>query len=39
VFVLGIGLGWLRVRSGTLTAIVAHAGYDIAVGLVSLLVK
>jgi membrane protease YdiL (CAAX protease family) len=39
VFVLGLGLGWLRVRSGTLTAIVAHAGYDIAVGLVGLLVK
>lgn len=39
VFVLGIGLGWLRARSGTLTAIVAHAGYDIAVGLVGLLVK
>ncbi len=39
VFVLGVGLGWLRVRSGTLTCIVAHAGYDIAVGLVSLFVK
>ncbi|GAC1478656.1 MAG: hypothetical protein PVSMB9_01350 [Candidatus Dormibacteria bacterium] len=39
VFVLGIGLGWLRIRSGTLTCIVAHAGYDIAVGLVSLISK
>jgi membrane protease YdiL (CAAX protease family) len=39
VFVLGVGLGWLRVRSGTVTCIVAHAGYDIAVGLVSLFVK
>ena len=39
VFVLGIGLGWLRVRSGTLTCIVAHAGYDIAVGIVSLISK
>lgn len=39
VFVLGVGLGWLRVRSGTLTCIVAHAGYDIAVGLVPLIFK
>jgi membrane protease YdiL (CAAX protease family) len=40
VFVLGLGLGWLRVRSGsTLTAMVTHAGYDIAVGFLSLLAK
>lgn len=39
VFVLGLGLGWLRVRSGTLTCIVAHAGYDIAVGLLPLIFK
>ena len=39
VFVLGVGLGWLRIRSGTLTCIVAHAGYDIAVGLVSLFAR
>ncbi|MDQ6883455.1 MAG: CPBP family intramembrane metalloprotease [Candidatus Dormibacteraeota bacterium] len=39
VFVLGVGLGWLRVRSGTLTCIVAHAGYDIAVGLLPLIFK
>ena len=38
VFVLGIGLGWLRVRSGsTLPCIVTHAGYDIAVGFLSLI--
>ncbi len=38
VFVLGLGLGWLRVRSGsTLPSIVTHAGYDIAVGFLSLL--
>jgi CAAX protease family protein len=34
VFVLGFGLGWLRARAGTLPAIVTHAGYDIAVGLI-----
>ena len=40
VFVLGIGLGWLRVRSGsTLTCMVTHAGYDIAVGFLSLIAK
>ena len=38
VFVLGIGLGWLRLRAGsTLPSIVTHAGYDIAVGFLSLL--
>ena len=40
VFVLGIGLGWLRVRSGsTLPCMVTHAGYDIAVGFLSLIAK
>jgi membrane protease YdiL (CAAX protease family) len=40
VFVLGLGLGWLRVRSGsTLPCIVTHAGYDIAVGFLSLAAK
>ena len=40
VFVLGIGLGWLRVRAGsTLPAMVTHAGYDIAVGFLSLIAK
>jgi membrane protease YdiL (CAAX protease family) len=34
VFILGIGLGWLRVRSGsTLPCILTHAGYNIAVGV------
>jgi membrane protease YdiL (CAAX protease family) len=40
VLVLGIGLGWLRVRAGsTLPAMVTHAGYDIAVGFLSLIAK
>jgi membrane protease YdiL (CAAX protease family) len=40
VFVLGIGLGWLRVRSGsTLPCMVTHAGYNIAVGLIGYLVR
>jgi membrane protease YdiL (CAAX protease family) len=40
VFVLGLGLGWLRVRSGsTLTCMVTHAGYDIAVGFLSFIAK
>ena len=40
VFVLGLGLGWLRVRAGsTLPSMVTHAGYDIAVGFLSLLAK
>ena len=40
VFVLGIGLGWLRVRSGsTLPGMVTHAGYNIAVGLLGYLAK
>jgi hypothetical protein len=40
VFVLGLGLGWIRVKSGsTLTGMVTHAGYDIAVGFLSLIAK
>jgi membrane protease YdiL (CAAX protease family) len=40
VFVLGLGLGWLRVRAGsTLPAMVTHAGYDIAVGFLALIAK
>ena len=40
VFVLGLGLGWLRVRSGsTLTCMLTHAGYDIAVGFLALVAK
>ena len=40
VFVLGIGLGLLRVRSGsTLPCMVTHAGYNIAVGLIGYLAK
>lgn len=40
VFVLGIGLGVLRVRSGsTLPCMVTHAGYNIAVGLLGFLAK
>jgi membrane protease YdiL (CAAX protease family) len=40
VFVLGIGLGWLRVRAGsTLPSMVTHAGYDIAVGFLSLMAQ
>ena len=40
VFVLGLGLGWLRDRSGsTLPCMATHAGYDIAVGFLSLIAK
>ncbi len=40
VFVLGIGLGVLRVRAGsTLPCMVTHAGYNIAVGLLGFLAK
>ena len=40
VFVLGIGLGLLRVRSGsTLPCMVTHAGYNIAVGVLPYLIK
>jgi len=40
VFVLGIGLGLLRVRSAsTLPCMVTHAGYNIAVGLLGFLAK
>jgi len=36
VFVIGLGLGWLRLRAGTLACIASHAGYDIIVGLLAL---
>ena len=40
VLVLGIGLGWLRKYSGsTVTGMVTHAGYDIAVGLIPFVLK
>jgi uncharacterized protein len=40
VFVLGLGLGWLRKQSGsTLPGMVTHAGYDIAVGLIPYVLK
>ena len=40
VFVLGLGLGWLRKQSGsTLPGMVTHAGYDIAVGLLPFVLK
>jgi membrane protease YdiL (CAAX protease family) len=40
VLVLGLALGWLRVKSGsTLPCMVTHAGYDIAVGLIPFVFK
>jgi uncharacterized protein len=40
VFVLGLGLGWLRKQSGsTLPGMLTHAGYDIAVGLIPFVFK
>jgi membrane protease YdiL (CAAX protease family) len=40
VFVLGIGLGWLRVRSGsTAPGMVTHAGYNIAVEVIPYLFR
>jgi membrane protease YdiL (CAAX protease family) len=40
VFVLGLGLGWLRVQAkSTLPCMVTHAGYDIAVGLLPYVFK
>jgi hypothetical protein len=36
VFILGLAVGLLRDRAGLLPCIVAHAGYDIAVGILSL---
>jgi len=40
VFTLGLGLGWLRVRAGSsVPGMVTHAGYDIAVGFLSLIAK
>jgi membrane protease YdiL (CAAX protease family) len=37
VFLLGIAVGLLRDRAGLPVCIVAHAGYDIAVGMMSLI--
>jgi membrane protease YdiL (CAAX protease family) len=37
ILILGLVLGLLRRRAGTTGAIVAHAGYDIIVGMLSLL--
>jgi len=37
ILVLGIVLGWLRRRTGTSECIVVHSGYDIVVGLLTLL--
>jgi uncharacterized protein len=40
VFVLGLGLGWLRKQSGsTFPGMLTHAGYDIAVGLIPFVFK
>ena len=40
VFTLGLGLGWLRVRAASVVpGMVTHAGYDIAVGFLSLIAK
>ena len=40
VFVLGIGLGWVRVCSrSTLPCMVTHAGYNIAVGVIPYLIR
>lgn len=39
IFVLGLVLGWLRRRAGTTGCIVAHAGYDIAIGMLTLVPK
>ena len=36
VFILGLGLGWLRLQAGTLACIVLHVGYDVAVGLIGI---
>ena len=36
VFILGLGLGWLRLQAGTLACIVLHVGYDMAVGLIGI---
>ena len=40
VFILGIGLGWLRIRSAsTLPGMVTHAGYNIAVGVIGYVIR
>jgi uncharacterized protein len=36
VFIIGLGLGWLRLQAGTLACIASHAAYDIIVGLLAL---
>ncbi len=37
VFVLGLLLGWVRVRRNTTTAMILHAAYNIVIGLMGLL--
>ena len=37
ILLLGLILGWLRRRAGTTGCIIAHSGYDIAVGLLATL--
>jgi len=37
VFVLGLALGWVRMRRNTTTAMILHATYNIAIGLMGLL--
>ncbi len=37
VFLLGLVLGWVRIRRNTSTAMILHATYNIAIGLVGLL--
>jgi uncharacterized protein len=36
VFILGLGLGWLRLQAGTLACVLLHVGYDVAVGLIGI---
>jgi membrane protease YdiL (CAAX protease family) len=36
VFVLGLGLGWLRLQAGVLPCILLHVGYDTVVGIIGL---
>jgi len=37
VFLLGLLLGWVRIRRNTTTAMILHASYNIAIGLISYL--
>ena len=37
VFVVGLVLGWVRMRRNTTTAMILHATYNIAIGLMGLL--